>query len=425
VTKPSRSQLDKAGRVLSDNTREYDETSLELDLVFEEFRKQHLKPLTELTLSLQNWLSNYEKSYYIAQRLKRKPQILRKLRRLTGRLTQLQDIGGCRIIIESNDDVNELIRFIEERLGTEAGYKVIRKTDYRDRGRDITGYRAYHFILEVEGYFLELQLRSKIQHYWSESIERTSVIYGHHLKEQEGDQVVIEYFRSFSDALHALEIGRRLSAPEEMALAGARIRSEEVISRSDQNKILGGFVNDDIVKVLAEKESQYPVGLKNWILVFDWNTGNFVTWDVVSRDPDEAVAAYQRYEAQFLSEDKFEVVMIGSSDVSTVKHTHSHYFGIEHHNAALEDMNSSIIGISQRMEMDIGARRILTTMARRRFWGKKTIAASTLKNHLCKDVFTFDQSLSALEEKGFLLKGSEGDTVSLNIKKTVEIHEYL
>lgn len=425
MNKPSKSQLDRAGRILSDKEREYDDVALELDVAFEDFRRDHLSPLTNLTLILQDWLSAYDKSYYIAQRLKRKPQILRKLRRLSVRLTQLQDIGGCRIIVESNSDVNELITFIERRLKSQPGYELVRSTDYRELGRDITGYRAYHLILQIDGYFLELQLRSKIQHYWSESIERTSVIYGYHLKEQEGDQVVINYFKAFSDSLHTLEQGRKLSAADEMDLEAMRQASEDIISIYDSERILASYVNEDIVKTLAEKESQYPAGLKNWILVFNWNDGNFVTWDIVGRDPGQAVAAYQRYERQFLSQDKFEVVMIGSSDISTVKHTHSHYFGISHHNSALEDMSSSIIGLSQRMGMDIGARRILTTLARRRFWGRKTIATSTLRNHLCKDVFTFDHSIRVLEEKGYLLRGPEGNTVSLDVKKNSEIQNYL
>ena len=127
-----------------------------------------------------------------------------------------------------------------------------------------------------------------------------------------------------------------------MSLEVARKSSEDIISIHDRGRLLAAFVNEDIVKTLAEMESHYPDGLKNWILVFNWNDGNFVTWDVVGRDPDEAVAAYQRYEREFLAEDNFEVVMIGSSDISTVKHTHSHYFGISHHNSALEDMNRNV-----------------------------------------------------------------------------------
>ena len=98
----SKSKIDKAGKVLSDQDREYDEVSLELDYVFEDYRKEHLQPLSELTTVLQEFLATSVDKYYIAHRLKRKPQILRKLRRFSVRLTQLQDIGGCRIIVDDN-----------------------------------------------------------------------------------------------------------------------------------------------------------------------------------------------------------------------------------------------------------------------------------------------------------------------------------
>lgn len=96
----SKSRIDRAGTILSDPNREYDELALELDYIFEDYRKQHLRPLTQTTLKLQEWLQSFDKNYYIAQRLKRRPQILRKLRRLSVRLTQLQDIGGCRVIVD-------------------------------------------------------------------------------------------------------------------------------------------------------------------------------------------------------------------------------------------------------------------------------------------------------------------------------------
>ncbi|WP_216360162.1 RelA/SpoT domain-containing protein [Sphingobium yanoikuyae] len=177
----SKSRIDKAGRSLA-SPKELTIESLELEEDFDEYRISHLEPLSLTTLELQSWLHEYGGSYYIAQRVKRKPQIVRKLRRLSVRLTQLQDIGGCRIIVEKNEDVDRLISFIKENVSKSETFIVKRVTDYRDKGRDETGYRSAHLLLDRGGFSLELQIRSRIQHYWSESIERTSVIYGKHLK---------------------------------------------------------------------------------------------------------------------------------------------------------------------------------------------------------------------------------------------------
>jgi ppGpp synthetase/RelA/SpoT-type nucleotidyltranferase len=419
--KYSKSKIDKAGSILSQADREYDETTLEMEYVFEDYRRYHLEPLTKLTLEIQQWLQTYDKKYYIAQRLKRRPQILRKLRRLSVRLTQLQDIGGCRIILEKNSDVDDTIGFIRDKIINSKLAKISRETDYRELGRDDTGYRAFHMILDVEGFKIELQIRSRIQHYWSESIERTSVIYGFRLKEKEGDQSVIDYFKQFSHALHEIEISRRISSDMEINLQEKREIAEKIILHSADSQSLSGHVNSDIVKTMSEKEGLYTENLNNWILVFDWNDGNFVTWDVVGRNAVEAIEAYSRYETDFPEEEKYEVVLIGTSDIKTVTHTHSHYFGIEHHNDALEGMENSIIGLAKRSELDIGARRILFTMKRRKYWGKNTINIATLRNHFCQNAATFDASLADLVGRG-LITGD--DPISLDIKKSGVINSY-
>lgn len=167
MNKNSNTKIDQAGRILSETNRIYDEKALELDYVFSDFRKAHLSPLTSLTLELQGWLQAYGEGYYIAQRLKRQPQILRKLRRFSVRLTQLQDIGGCRIIVDDNSMVDGLSAYLDRKFKQVSSFNVLRRTDYRELGRDDTGYRALHFILERDGLKFELQVRSKIQHYWA------------------------------------------------------------------------------------------------------------------------------------------------------------------------------------------------------------------------------------------------------------------
>lgn len=176
------------------------------------------------------------------------------------------------------------------------------------------------------------------------------------------------------------------------------------------------------MRTLAEKEKSSAKGINNWIFVFDWKSGSFLTWDIVSRNPDDAADIYSDYERQYPAEDQFEVVLIGSSDVSTVRKTHSHYFGVAAYDKVLESLQDSIVGFSKRMELDVGARQIIGTLARRRFWGSKKASEDTLRNHFCKDVLTFDSSLRSLKLKGLI--STEGG-VSLEIKRKAEIEQYL
>jgi len=420
----SKTKIDKSGNALSKGTFKDEINFIELEEVFDEFRKGHLLPLTETTLELQIWLSNYSQRYYIAQRLKRKPQIIRKLRRLSVRLSQLQDIGGARIIVDTNKDVEMLFKHLKDKVSEQTEFTIDRVADYRQKGRDVTGYRALHLIFKRDGYNLELQIRSRIQHYWAESIERTSVIYGHHLKEQEGDASVINYFKKLSDIFFEIEAGREPTTVQKIELDRLRQISENIILDSDKHKVFDSYVNEDIIKTLSSIEANKKESFNNWIIIFDWNSGSFINWDIVDRNPDEAIKAYVRNENLYPADSGYEVVLIGSSYVATVRQTLSHYFGIENYDNTLENLDQAVIGFSRRMDIDTGARQILHCLYRKHFWGVKTTRIPTLKNHFCKNVITFDSSLAVLVKKGLVTESVKNGSVSLNLGKKNEIDQY-
>ena len=89
-----------------------------------------------------------------------------------------------------------------------------------------------------------------------------------------------------------------------------------------------------------------------------------------------------------------------------------------------QSLNESIVGFSNQMDIDVGARQILATMERRRFWGTKAISKDTLKKHFCKDVLTFDESIQSLIDKKLVINASLGG-ITLNLKKKKEIESYL
>jgi len=422
--KVSKSLIDNAGKALSRDTETDVDKYIKYTEAFDEYRKNHLVPLSKTTIEVQQWLAQYGKEYFIAQRLKRKPQILRKLLRFSARLSQLQDIGGARIIVDQNSDVDGVVKFLVGRFKGNKELKIVKQTDYRGEGREDSGYRAYHLILERDGYRMELQVRSKIQHYWAETIERTSIVYGHYIKELEGDPIIIEYFKCLSDLFYEIESGRIPDAALKNRVEELRIQSEEIIQNADEKNVFNSHVNEGVVKDLEEKERRMgEPGLNNWIFVFNWTIGSFVMWKMIANDPEEAIRQYVKYENMYTSENGYEVVLVGSSEVATVRQTHSHYFGLDHSDGqVLEDIDSSIVGFSNKMDIDVGAREILRTLERRHFWGSKTISKETLRNHFCKNILTFDSSFQTLLDKELIL--SDGG-VSLNIKKKSAINSYV
>jgi ppGpp synthetase/RelA/SpoT-type nucleotidyltranferase len=422
---PSKSAIDRAGRALAKNALATAEERAQHEAVLDAFRQTHLAPLTSTTLQLQSWMSTFPSQYYIAQRLKRKPQIIRKLQRLPGRLVQLQDIAGARIVVKTNHEVDRLRSFLVTCVAQQDRVTIDSVNDYRLSGREDSGYRALHIVLLADQKSIELQLRSEAQHYWAELIERTSVIYGYHLKELEGDQCVLDYFRILSNVFHELEAGREPSTAQKIRLDTARTAAESVIRGADRRQVFNCAISEGVVKAMIGRLKHRPGAINNWIMVFDWNTGSFIHFEPVDRDPASAMAAYVSKESQFTAAEGYEVVMVGSSDPNMIRHTHSHYFGIESYDNVLESLKDSIEGISKRLPIGMGALKILQVLVRRKHWSRaKMVSRSTLKNHFCQSVQDFDGAIDWLSQHG-LIETVEKDGVNLNIQKKALIESYL
>ena len=96
------------------------------------------------------------------------------------------------------------------------------------------------------------------------------------------------------NVFYEIECGREPFSKQKIELDALRLDCEKIIKQADSHKIFDSYVNKGIIQTLVEKEKNNPSKLNNWILIFDWNTGNFVSWDVVAQNPEEAVAAYSK-----------------------------------------------------------------------------------------------------------------------------------
>ncbi len=109
--------------------------------------------------------------------------IIEKLRRESVRLSQMQDIAGCRLtaadIVEQND--------IASRLGS-----VFEKVTIVDRREHPShGYRAVHVIVGFRGKLIEIQIRTSFQHLWAELSEKFSDMVNPGIKYGSGDNEIV------------------------------------------------------------------------------------------------------------------------------------------------------------------------------------------------------------------------------------------
>lgn len=174
----------------------------EARVVLSNFRSAHAFPLNAVTVTVRQKALLVDPNAVVAQRLKRLPTILDKLIRIpTMSVTTMHDLGGCRVVFETVDEVGELVHVLREL--PRARNRVKRVYDYvhDDPGPKSSGYRGMHLAyeygaskVEYNGLRIELQVRTQLQHAWATAVETMDLFSGSELKYGKGESNVIRFF---------------------------------------------------------------------------------------------------------------------------------------------------------------------------------------------------------------------------------------
>jgi putative GTP pyrophosphokinase len=132
----------------------------------------------------------------ITERLKTIRSTVAKLRRGTARLSQVQDIVGCRLVVPSLREQND---FLAQVSAEHADWRV-----YDRRSEPSHGYRAVHVVAILGGLPVEVQIRTELQHIWAELSEAWDHLY-EGLKYGSGPPEILELLRRASLALQTVE----------------------------------------------------------------------------------------------------------------------------------------------------------------------------------------------------------------------------
>jgi ppGpp synthetase/RelA/SpoT-type nucleotidyltranferase len=120
-----------------------------------------------------------------------------KLRRESIRLTQVQDIAGCRIVVA---DVSEQERVVASLRA------LFRRTPLIDRRANPSyGYRAVHVIVHIFEKLVEIQVRSSLQHLWAELSEKLSDVLDPRIKYGGGAHDVRDALSTLSEVIRTHE----------------------------------------------------------------------------------------------------------------------------------------------------------------------------------------------------------------------------
>jgi hypothetical protein len=207
----SRNQVDKAGFLLVDPHA----SKGQLDWAFaavNNWRAAHSYPLLNFRINLRTKLKGIQPNALVAQRIKRLQSIKSKLERSpTMQLSQMQDIGGCRAVVKSIQNVEQLVssykksRFAHIFKG-EKSYIENPKAD---------GYRSHHLIYQYNSrphqnraydkLRIEIQIRTNLQHAWATAVEAVSIFTREALKANIGSPEWLRLFALMSAEIALIE----------------------------------------------------------------------------------------------------------------------------------------------------------------------------------------------------------------------------
>lgn len=202
----SKKQIDKAGKTIASSDSSADEQQKALEIL-NNWRSSHAYPLQVITSNLRRNNPNA----IVVQRLKRLDSITGKLKRFPQMsLYRMQDLGGCRVIVNSIDEVyNSINKYKTSRIR----HILKRENDYIQNPKD-SGYRSYHMIYQFhsddketynKNMLIEIQIRTQLQHIWATALETMGIYTKTALKASIGDKDILRFFTLVSSVFAKIE----------------------------------------------------------------------------------------------------------------------------------------------------------------------------------------------------------------------------
>jgi hypothetical protein len=197
----TREEVNAAGRLIAREAVQGPELDHALQVI-NNWRACHSFPLNTFQVNLRRASRKYDSEALVAQRVKRLPSIALKLTRFQRmKLIQMQDIGGCRAVLNTVANVESIMEYYIR----ESQIKHSRATmdDYIQHPQK-TGYRGIHLVYRYvsdkrggstyNGLKIEIQLRSQYQHVWATAVETVGTFVGQALKSSMGENAWLRFF---------------------------------------------------------------------------------------------------------------------------------------------------------------------------------------------------------------------------------------
>lgn len=207
VASTSKTQVDQLGdRLRKEKTEEDDLRRLDA------YRRSFAEAYEEAVATIRN-ATGLEPT---GRPAKSTTSIIEKLRRETIRLSQMQDIAGCRLVVEDVLAQNQVIELLK---GALPNATIVDRRTYPSYG-----YRAVHIIATVRNRPIEIQVRTELQHLWAQFSEKLSDVLGPNIKYGGGSREARKYLRFVSKLISRSERLDLLPVAQEQAKEFARAK---------------------------------------------------------------------------------------------------------------------------------------------------------------------------------------------------------
>ncbi len=333
IPKYTKSEINKAGDTLISDTSSDKESEKAIGIL-DNWRASHSYPMHIFQMRLNNISKQLDKNSLTVQRLKRVPSILFKLRRkYDGRepsmkLSQMQDIGGCRAIL-SNVTLAKKV-YNDHYLKGDLKHRLVNKKDYINEPK-YDGYRSLHLIYayksdkdkkKFNGLLIEIQIRSKLQHLWATAVETVGFITRQSIKCSEGDKNWTEFFRLVSSAFAQLEDCPVIKdTPKDEKELYTQIKEKE--KELNIINLLKGWTN--AIKYIEQK-TKGKSKEHFYLLELDIPSEKIIISSYTEKEKEKAIEDYSRAEKKYQGRKEYDVVLVGADTTNNLRKAYPNYF---------------------------------------------------------------------------------------------------
>jgi len=188
VTSVSKTQVDKLGDRLRKGKLEEEDSRL-----LDSYRRLFTEAYEEVVAIIRD----ATKLDPTGRTAKSTTSITEKLHREKIRLTQMQDIAGCRLVVPDVAAQNQVV----DRLMT-----ALPQADLVDRRKKPSfGYRAVHIVATARDRPVEIQARTELQHLWAQLSEKLSDVFDPAIKYGGGGSEYQDHLFRFSQLIAEYE----------------------------------------------------------------------------------------------------------------------------------------------------------------------------------------------------------------------------